>query len=357
MPVDQFFTPPDVADMMAECLGPRPIRCVADGACGDGSLLLAATRRFRKIKCVGVDVDLRVLRRLRRTYPQWQLFRADMLSARPRARVFAQNAESRIDALLLNPPFSARGAQRTLLDSSLECSVAMAHLILNLEVFRPRFGAIAIVPESLLYSEIDARARRSIARDFSVSLLASLSSQTFEGASVSSHIVQVVRRSRECVPNCWPDEPVESAALLGERIEIPVRVVRGGLPIHESQRTSKGALFLHSTDLRSARRSWGSLPRVATIGRGVICGLVILLPRVGVVSARHIVVRRLFEPVQLSDCVIALVFQNGTHARAAAELLRANFDGLQSLYVGTCAKYITVLRLSRFLESVGFGVG
>jgi hypothetical protein len=130
-------------------------------------------------------------------------------------------------------------------------------------------------------------------------------------------------------------------------------IVRGGLPCFEAVSMRQGVPFVHSTDIKDLVRGEGreSLRTVRPFTRGIVNGHMILLPRVGVPNKANIGAWFTEDDVQLSDCVIALQYRSERIAHAAAVNLRRDYEALASLYRGTGARYVTVVRLSEWLTN------
>lgn len=147
--LDQYYTPKEVAEDLVANLGFGTPKVCVDSACGEGSLLRAASRAFKTVSCVGVDKDRNAITRLRRRHPDWILSVADILI--PGTVRWPQRglASPRCDLLLLNPPFSLRAIKYVLIRWKGEvicCSVAMAHVLRSIDLFPPALGIAAIVP-------------------------------------------------------------------------------------------------------------------------------------------------------------------------------------------------------------------
>jgi hypothetical protein len=348
MDLDRYYTPDDVADrLFAQSDVAVLDRCV-DSACGDGSLLRAAKRAFKSVACAGIDKDRAAIRRLRLSYPDWQLSVADVLSTRmhPGSSVLKSDAGS--DLLALNPPFSFGGAKSVSVrfqGEVLRSSVAMAHILRSAELFAPTEGAIAIVPESLLFAEVDEAARQRLSSLYRMKVVSELKNTTFRGARANAVVVRLTAVARK-------HGTTHAKPGVLER----VRMVRGGLPVFESISSRVGRPYLHSTDLLrvASTGSVAACRRVAPIGRGMVSGAVILLPRVGMPLKEAISPVYLRSKVQLSDCVIALSFENLEAARRFASALRARWKAFAGLYRGTGARYVTRRRLEGWLADIAF---
>ena len=348
---DKYYTPPSVAIQAFERarLTDSPYIC-ADTACGSGSLLTAAESVLKTKYCLGIDSDSHAIRQLRRARPDWRLYVGDLLQ-RHRAPVIDFPKSNRgVDLLVLNPPFSL-GSKKYVsvkyLGQVVKCSVAMAHILHSLELFKPNQGAIAVVPESLLYSDTDQHARDLLDQRFSLTELLQLSIYTFKGARVNSSFVQFgISRNRRH----WESE--SASAYLDA---IPANVVRGGLQMHAFERMACGARVIHSTSLRDiAAKGFPSVgERTSVITKGRISGWMLLLPRVGTPRVENIRAVYSKEEVQLSDCVIGIKFPSKIAAINSQKRLIENWESLLGLYRGTGARYITIDRLIGWLFGIG----
>jgi hypothetical protein len=347
---DKYYTPSAVATKAFERaqLGGKPSIC-ADTACGSGSLLIAAEDVLQAKHCLGIDNDPSAIRQLRRARPDWRLYVGDLLK-RHRAPPINFQGSNGVDLLVLNPPFSL-GARKYISvkyqGHSVKCSVAMAHILRSIDLFRPYQGAIAVVPESLLYSDTDQHARELLGQEFSLMELLQLSIYTFKGARVNSSFVQFGPLTRRLNSSFKVAE--------AKMDPIPATIVRGGLQMHAFERFESGTRVIHSTSLRSiALDGIASIcVRTSSTAKGRISGWMLLLPRVGTPSEEAF--RALYSKgyIQLSDCVIGIKFSSRDSAFNAQRRIRANWQSLVSLYKGTGARYITIDRLVDWLYSVG----
>lgn len=342
--LDQYYTPPTVARQLVElCGSARATKCL-DTACGDGSLLGAARDVLPKVQCVGMDLDRRAVERLRRREPEWIISRGDALSSASWNQAEAAKCALGSDLALLNPPFSmasSKGIRVALPGFVGRCSIAMAHVIAVLCRANPA-RCSAIVPESFMFSDLDAAGRAVLAKRYEFGAVRGLRNSTFKGTRANALMVRFKRRKGAAVV------PAVSSMANSPR---SVLLVRGGLPLFEAKSDRKGLPYLHSTELHDLARgvSPTKLRRVRPIARGVVSGNVILLPRVGVPTDGVAQAVALQDEVQLSDCVMALCFESRAVARRWERLLTHNWQELVSLYRGTGARYTTVQRLRGWL--------
>ncbi|HKY38420.1 MAG TPA: class I SAM-dependent methyltransferase [Polyangiaceae bacterium] len=344
MDLDRYYTPEDVAERLAAAVVTDSGRCV-DASCGDGRLLSAAVSVAPGTSCVGIDKDPFAIRRLRRQRPEWILSVGDALRSESLRHCHAAVSGKECDFLLANPPFSRiKGHKGLTVDyegTPVTCSVAMAYMLRALDVFQPQQGTAAVVPESLVYSDLDSEARRLLGEHYTLDVLGGLKNSTFAGARANAVLVRLTGgtvRRRKSKPTAWWN---------GER----PRIHRGGLPVFELTKSRNGVRFVHTTDLQLGERHVPDrLMRVKPLERGLVGGSVILLPRVGVPSLQHCVPFYFRSKVQLSDCVIALKFTDAVSARSFSAGLLRRFVSLRKLYRGTGARYVTVARLEEWLD-------
>lgn len=347
--LNQYYTPENVAINAIELgLSQEPSVCV-DSTCGSGNLLSAAETVFNEINCIGIDKDRSIIKTLKRKNPYWTLSSADMLEPRSYKRTVAYSYSSDCDLLLLNPPFSHQNRKCILveyMETTHKCSVAMAYILHSFNAFRPQHGAIVVVPESVLYSDIDKAARNELSNKYTLKVLKELHCTTFKGTRARA---TVIRLDPELSHNS------KSANNMKRERVTSVQIVRGGLPVYEMEEFPDGVPFVHTTSFPNLNYEIGKSSGYATelFSRGIIKGHFVLLPRVGLPRRSYLNPHFSSTNVQLSDCVIALSCSTKNGAATVANRLRECSDSLESLYRGTGARYVTVERLGIYLRSIG----
>jgi|SRR5882672_10084297 len=341
--LDRYYTPTMVADVVASSANLLTPRSVLDSACGSGVLLEAAHLVFPKAQFVGIDRDKKAIKDLRRRRPAWTLVTGDALD--PETWEFDRR-DSATDIAVLNPPFSmgfAKGRVITVWNHELRCSVAMAHILVTLEYSTAKL-VVAIVPESLAYSDLDKKGRQYLASRYKLEVLHNLRNSTFAGARANALVIRLRKR-----------ETVTTRVRREQFVPLPgIYITRGRLPVHEAKGSRKGIPFIHSTDLRGLKEEGKvtALRHVRAIDRGVIQGSVILLPRVGLPNRENARPVNLPCPAQLSDCVIGISARTKGHINALSKALVKRIAALTRIYRGTGARYVTIDRLAKYLSSV-----
>lgn len=349
MAVDAYYTPPDVALRIASSLETAP-RHVLDPSCGTGQLLRAVVRRFHDARVFGIDHDQAVVRSLRVRQPGWVVSNADATSIESLRRTRVARLLTECDVVVMNPPFSM-GSQRRVQASvgslTLSCGVAMKHVMRVCTAFVPE-TAVAVLPESALFSELDSRAREYIREAYSINILEQLHPDSFGGARVRTYLVKLRRHLQAPAPA--PASGASTQDKSGKRTTVVL--ARGTLPLFRA--TSGSLPLLHTTNLSSLTRERlvvKSLPRVCALGGGQISGYFALLPRVGNIPSAYRP-RLLFSPrrVQLSDCLVAIGFRSQRQGRLFIGEIRRCWESFHSLFRGTGARYTTVERIGTWIS-------
>lgn len=336
--LDKHYTPPIIAADLISAARIEAPKLVADFAAGHGELLRQAATRWTTASMLATDVDSRALRHLRATQKEWSTFRADFLNERTRDSVLS-DFRGRVDLVVLNPPFSCRGASfhtATFQNIDLRCSTALAFIIGSLSYLSPTGELVAVMPRGSLRSEKDSRCWSFIRRIFDVSVRAEFGRQTFPDLAVKSVIIRVSRRADRTL-----------ACVEGRnRFAVTAVVRRGTVQVHRaevSRRRSVGALpFVHTTNLQNNRIDQ---PCWIRSKHSVVAGPAVLLPRVGRPDHRKFVILREAETVVLSDCVFAVLCESNVSAHELLQSIIEHRDVIYDAYGGTCAPYLTITHL------------
>jgi predicted RNA methylase len=325
---------------------------IADLAAGEGDLLFEAEGIWPLAKFVGTDIDPVAVRRLRRLRPDWNVGRANLRSGRSRARCTAlECAAGSVSLLLLNPPFSCRGAARFQVDvpeGELSASAAMSFVLTAAKYLAANGAIVAILPLGCLHNDKDAQAWAYIRKRYRVAVVATYGKNAFPHSTASTVIVRLspLRDGAQIV--------VKRASRRRKKLKLRVQLVRGCCPLHRSRKERNRPVLVHYTDLRNAtvhlngRRGYGP--------HRCIQGPAVLIPRVGNMTVDKVALFDSPTRIMISDCVIALKTSSQRHACAVRQRLVSRFSSLRKQYVGTGAPFITMARLTKALQSVGIDV-
>ncbi|MBN1458866.1 MAG: methyltransferase [Armatimonadetes bacterium] len=354
--MDTHYTPAELAAQLVRSVQLRDPQVVADFTAGEGSLLDAASARWPEARLVATDIDGRAVQQLKDRGERWVVGQCDFLSSRSRAACRAlRGLAGTADLVLLNPPFSVRGARRMAIryaDHYLRCSPAMAFALHSLSYLRPGGEARLILPAGALVSVRDQDAWTVMSEQHSVEAIGQAGRGSFPSCASNGVLVAV----RPCERNAQPIPDLRSAGMASKSIRhINVQVTRGGFQMHRIRDDSDGPVLVHSSELQdgrvvvNGRRGRGRTP---TVGSPAV-----LLPRVGRLTPQKIAIFEGSTRVMLSDCVLAVVPEDEQRTPELRSRMIDSFDRLQALYIGTGAPYVTLRRFEDFLGTIGVGVG
>lgn len=348
--IDQYFTPKAIASNLIKDTGFRGYSCVVDPTCGSGNLLSAVAELSRNVRCIGIDSDKEVIDELKKTRPNWVLSNADLMDNDSVSRTTAFDVAVGCELLLLNPPYSQNNKKFTTfeyLGVPLKCSVAMSFLLQALMTFSPKLGALIIVPESMMYSELDEHARFLVSREYKIECLTELRESTFKGARVRTVAIKLTRIEANTVRDIF------STKSIAKRFN--TSIVRGGAQMHRIEKvTPKGTKVIHTVDLVSLYENIDSHSGFCNSKlSGRIKGEAILVPRVGMPNIEKLTILNLKKEVQLSDCVLAMTSNEPEDLAHLFSLIKSNHIEFKNLYRGTGARYLTKGRLEQWLIKNG----
>lgn len=347
--------------MMARASTARPAKgerfIVADFAAGSGELLHAAATVWPESTIVATDIDSQAVRDLRMKTEGWLTGICDFTNPRSRQNSpVLRNLNGRTNLVLLNPPFSCRGGVRistTAGGTTSKCSLGLAFVMNSIDYLSEGGELIAVLPQGSLTSEKDAATWALLHGMGDTEILRNNGFGTFARAAVRTAVIRFQKRHSRARSDASHDMKVASTP---DHEELPpVRIIRGTTQMNhiEQSKEQAGSIpFLHSVHLQKFTVS--SHYRVRTRPGRKAVGPMVLLPRVG--QPRPDKVAKYSEPdvYMLSDCVIALMCENGEIADLLWKDLQSSWPLLEQEYVGSGARYITNRRLVDVLVRLGY---
>jgi predicted RNA methylase len=341
--MDRFYTSPELADALVSLTPPRRRALwIADFACGEGSLLLAAERRWPAASMIANDVSAASIASLRKHRPKWHVACSDFLSPRSVRSSSLRHHFACIDLVLLNPPFSRRNRRTfevVVGDEVLHASIAMAFVVNTIPFLRPDGAILAVLPDGCLVSKHDDSVWRALRNQFNVEVIRDNSRSAFQGVRARTCLVRMTRLSKRVPP--LPAQVAASA--------VPT-ILRGRVQMHSRKIVSAklGKELVHTHHLRNGV--------VASSGEHVqgtvLSGPALLFPRVGLVTPGKLCVLRKGQQVTLSDCVLGVTCKSEADAETLRRTVLASWPTFASAYRGTGAPYITVERASAVLAEI-----
>jgi hypothetical protein len=343
---DSIYTPSWVAEEIVAGLRLEGDVLAIDPAMGGGALLRALEKAYPTAQLFGLDCDPAAVR-MARSRASWQTGRCDFLDRRSRAAspVLSAAVKNGLNCVVLNPPFSCRGARRVTAQIPVSgewvaSSLAMAFLLHAIWLLEPGGVVGVVMPRGSLTAAKDKEAWRLVHRTCLVETQRVLNREAFGGHYASTAVLRVEVQER-----VWSREHDASAGEMTPSHSLP-RVIRGWVQMpSRKQRSGKRVPLIHTTDLRELKNS--ALRTVRSTR--TCCGPVVLLPRVGKASPDHVAVYVEPRAVALSDCLLAVPCADVGSARLLREQLRERWADLSARYGGSCAPYLTVEQLRSHL--------
>jgi predicted RNA methylase len=351
MAADKVYTPEEVAADVIAAASKRSPRVIADFAAGDGALLALAADRWPSATIVANDVDRNESAKLRRQFPTWKVSSCDFLSAGSVRKSAELSASTRhCDLVLLNPPFSYRGAQSWQVDfrgKDLKCTRALAFVLRALDMITPSGQVVAVLPQGCLSTKADELVWKAIEEFFVVRVMNAYGKRTFSGCFPRTVLVQMTRRRPQA-----DLVQIPASMRAANYFKTAVTIVRGWIPMYTVERRKKGdpLALVHSTDLNGGTLS---ACRYRVRDTRSVCGPGVLMPRVGQPASSNLSILQPKHRVALSDCVIALLTSTERESFALHRTLADSWPIIEEAFGGTCARYTTLSRLSSALERCG----
>lgn len=346
--LDSYYTPKDIAQRLVAHMSFTP-RAVCDFCAGGGELILACKNRFPKIRCFAFDKSKIVVRRLRQRNPDWEVAELDVLSNRQLAAI-KEERKLGFDMIVINPPFSAKGkiGRIRIEEFEFKASPALNFVYRLIGFLSPSGHLLGILPSSSLYSERDAALVDYLKTMYRFKVLDYVQKASFSGKSPNVVLVDISlkhqkRRYRQLAKI---NEPILQCLFRGACNVVQacrIACAHGGRNINTIG-------YVHSTNLKNGRvQNVAMYLPVSAIKP--IEGPAVLLPRVGAPSKSKVSVIKAHERYGLSDCVIAILCRTYSAALTVQRSILSRELEYVSLYQGTGAKYITMKRLSSFINS------
>jgi hypothetical protein len=351
---DRFYTPPPVAAALIEHAALTELTgWIADFAAGGGELLKAARARWRLARVAATDIDPRVVKSLRTSFPDWHVQRQDFFADKVEQGSLLSTIRGKVALVVLNPPFSHRGPSRaivTLDGIELGCSLGLAFIIRALPYLAEDGELLSIVPRGSLHAQRDEQAWATLRARHAVTVVGTNSHKTFEGCTAYTVMVRFgVRTSTSRVRR-----PIQR--IIMRRRCGAVRLIRGGVSMCDSviKNVAPVLPLVHTTELRHGTVDVGK--RVVANYLHTVCGPGVLIPRVGKPNIEKLCLLMQRKPIVLSDCVLFVKCQTNSAARTVLQYLTRRWSALEALYGGTCARYLTLRALATVLGDLGVHV-
>jgi hypothetical protein len=311
---------------------------------------LAAQTRWPDTPIVATDNCLESVQHMKSLMPAWSVRQCDFLDETARLDIQSvTDHHGGASVILLNPPFSCRGAKRIEAsdgETTVFCSTAMAFVITATRYLAADGEMVAILPHGCISNEKDQQARDLLAARGSFTHIRSYRRDAFKGCYPETALIHYSFQS----------EPQHSPHDLDRTVAAatPVLLTRGTLPMFrvESLQSISGFPLVHTTRIRNGVVSVDGTVRVNHAN--TFRGPGVLLPRVGVPALGKIAVYADEDPIVLSDCLFGIRCLDYESAEELARLLRFNWTRVDRIYGGTCARFTTIAAVKALLLKLGY---
>ncbi|OFX20374.1 MAG: hypothetical protein A2041_00645 [Bacteroidetes bacterium GWA2_31_9b] len=341
---DSHYTPEILSEKLLDYANLKTISSIADFCVGNGSLLIAAKKKFRNAKFFGSDISRSEIKELKKNYPKWNLSLCDFTNSKSRnSSSILKNKIGGFDLIVLNPPFSCRGGSVAVVEFEgirYNVSTSMLFIVESLKYLSQKGILLAILPISVAYSQKDRLIWNKLVSDYNLSILEQPIVNQFKNCSPSVMLVSI--NSERLTSN------TNNQNTLNHGIT-DISLFRGKISMHTlNGSATKGRLFIHSTNLKKNRLENLGYKIINSLSE--VKGPAILLPRVGNPSTQKLAIIGSKDVYVLSDCIIAITTKSDKEAKDLMNRILNDWDNFKELYKGTGAKYITLERLGFYLN-------
>lgn len=203
----QYFTSETVGQLLVATMAAPDPRIVLDLGSGKGSLSIAALRRWRRARLIGVDVDTDIDGHASKAHfmrlGRHSIVRADALAADIEHHLKIKPRQ--VDAVVCNPPYRILPWKRhyaqimeeaglRLAKEPRQIPAEIAFVAQNLRFLRANGEAGFIVPSSLISGEKYAPFREALLQEFSIGSVIQLGSGAFSGTEARAHILTLTKK-------------------------------------------------------------------------------------------------------------------------------------------------------------------
>lgn len=342
MSKDSFYTPKILADKLIGFINKKHVREVVDFCVGDGELLRAAELNWPGVQCFGTDISKEAIKFTKSKHKSWKLSVLDFLDTEAKKKAVVLKKQKKFELILLNPPFSCFGAETNEVNFDGETyyvSTAMTFLLEAIRHLKNNGSLYAILPASVAYSQKDRKLWCTLEEKFNLCVLEESSVRYFKGCSPRIIIVSLNDFDQNSKYKSIPRISLEIEG---------ITVFRGKISMNSIPKTIGECFLVHTTNLRN--NILEGLEKKPKSDHAKVTGPAILLPRVGNPNKAKICLIGSNESYVLSDCVMAIQFNDLRNANILFKYLQDNWAMVSDLYTGTGARYITVEKLNQFLN-------
>ena len=341
--IDQYFTPPLLAELLIKSL-PADFhpKLIADFSVGEGSLLFAASKKWRSADFLANDLCAATLQSLPAN--KWDIYNLDFLDISALQASDINKYREKVDLILLNPPFSQRGIKPIFwqVDDNIKSGVALAFLYNAVGFLKPGGFLVAVLPNGCLSSVRDNLALNFLKRKVSLQIISENREGSFSKVRVKTSIVLIQNIRPEINEIKYSDK----LPAINE-----LEVFRGKYQMHKipKNKVTNGLPLIHTTNLKN-----GEIDMIKTnyvSGSYVVKGPSIIFRKVGDFNQDKICIFNGEEEIVISDCLFSIECKSIDQAEDIKEFILGNWLSFKENYSGTGALYSTLEKMQKFINN------
>lgn len=341
--IDQHFTPPMLADLLIKSLPANfHPKLIADFAVGEGSLLFAASKKWKKANFIANDLCSETLELLPDN--EWDIYNFDFLDSYSLQASNINKYREKVDLILLNPPFSQRGVKPILweIDNKIKSGVALAFLYNAVNFLKPGGFLVAVLPNGCLNSIRDQDALNFLKTNFSFHIISENCEGSFSKVRVKTSIVLI----RNIRPKLSKVVPSNKLAYINELDVFRGKYQMHKIPINEIE---SGSPLVHTTNLKDGKVDLKGTHKVWSVYK--VKGPAVIFPRVGNFNKGKICIFTGHEEIVISDCLFSVRCKSSCQAEDIKNFILNNWETFKENYSGTGALYSTLDKVQNFINS------
>lgn len=342
---DKYYTDPKLASILVS-LVPKTFKpaVVADFACGEGSLLKAAKRKWNNLEIIANDYCSETVAELK-TYG-WSVYNLDFLKTEQVNTSEVSRYHRRIDLILLNPPFNqddVRLMHWSNCTENIQSSISLSFVYYSMAFLKENGYLVAILPNGCLSSDRDRNAIIFLSKLYEFEIVEGFCDSKFKNVSPRVSIVRIKKAKPSSIRVCPLNKLIPSNK---------IKVIRGKMQMFKAKHSEEKLNYplVHTTDLNNTLVNIEGNIRVTSNHR--IVGPALLIPRVGNFSQDKVCYLPTGIEIVISDCLFAVLCNSENHAEELRSILIKDWKNFKRNYNGTGAVYTTLMKITTYISKV-----
>lgn len=342
---DKYYTDNRLASILVN-LVPKTFKpvVVADFACGQGSLLKAAKKKWNNLDIIANDYCSETATELKAH--NWAVYNLDFLKTEQVTISDMSNYRQKVDLVLLNPPFNqdeVRLLNWNNCSENIQSSISLSFVYYSMSFLKEGGYLVAILPSGCLYSDRDKEAITFLSKMYQLEIVEDSFDSKFKDVSPRVSIVRLKNAKPSFVPLYSSTDHIPSSK---------VKVIRGKMQMFKAKHSDNNPSYplVHTTELSNNLVDVNKALRV--ISEHTILGPALLVPRVGNFSEDKICYLPVDTEVVISDCLFAVLCKSEVHAKELRSFVIEDWRNFKKIYNGTGAVYTTLVKITMYFSKV-----